>query len=431
MMCEMILRMKQITQLAVTKIGVLSVLFGTANLVFAKDIAKERGRPLLGVQRWDMYSGKGATQEQELGYLPGKQGFLKPAEWHERAPFFCRLTKDVDGVKHPENAGPLWFNYPYSMKLLQETMDQEIRYAYNADIDFFIYNGPARKLFANAWELKNNLDCHMASTIPEAKKMKFVWALYGHHTVKYTRAKVAAMMDETLDYIKMPNWQTVMDGRPLVPVLWPENFRAQLAAAKDDQKMTGREFTDYIRNRVKAAGLPNPYLVGIIVPAHSFNHAPAIQADGYDAFADYAGGYGGVVAERDRSPTYAEATKTFINTLEKQFLNRDLPFIPDCTSMQYTWPRAIDEKTYETKKQWYHYQWPKQGDLAARLTATFDFVAAHPKACEAQTVFMYSWNEHSEGGGLCPTMGKPPRYEPDTRWLDEAAGVLRGWKYPR
>ena len=47
-------------------------------------------RPLLGVQRWDMYSGKGATQAQELGYLPGGAGFLKPEGWHFRAP--CHLT---------------------------------------------------------------------------------------------------------------------------------------------------------------------------------------------------------------------------------------------------------------------------------------------------------------------------------------------------
>ncbi len=113
----------------------------------AEDIFSEKGRrPLLGVQRWDMYSGKGATQQQELGYLPGKQGFLKDPEWHERAPFFCRLTADVDWVAHPVQAGPLWFNYPFNQALLQKSMDQEIRYAYNAGIDFFIYNGPARKL---------------------------------------------------------------------------------------------------------------------------------------------------------------------------------------------------------------------------------------------------------------------------------------------
>jgi len=36
------------------------------------DAARKGSRPLLGVQRWDMYSGKGYTYEQELGYLPGK-----------------------------------------------------------------------------------------------------------------------------------------------------------------------------------------------------------------------------------------------------------------------------------------------------------------------------------------------------------------------
>ncbi|MCP4314396.1 MAG: hypothetical protein GY790_24340 [Bacteroidetes bacterium] len=69
-------------------------------------------RPLMGLQRWDMYSGEGATYRQELGYLEGAQAFLKPEQWWHRAPFFTRLTKDVDWVEHPEGAGPLWINYP-------------------------------------------------------------------------------------------------------------------------------------------------------------------------------------------------------------------------------------------------------------------------------------------------------------------------------
>jgi len=389
----------------------------------------KRRRPLLGVQRWDMYSGKGATQKQEIGYLPGKQGFLNPAKWHDRAPFFCRLTKDVDWVEHPKEAGPLWCDYPFSREYLQQAMDQEIRFAYHAGIDFFIYHGPARKLFANSWELKNNLDAHMASEIPEAKKMKFVWALYGHAAIDYTRSKVALMMDETVEYIKMANWQTVMDDRPLIPVLWPGGFKKQLAAAKGDQRMTGRDFTEYIRARVRSAGLKDPYIVGMTVPATSFKHAAELKADGYDAFMDYAGGYGGAVGKRDQAPTYAQATKRLIETWNRSFLNRELPFIPPCTSMQYPWPRALD-KNHKPVDKWYHYQWPKKGDLAARVGAAFDFVAAHPEACEAQAVVMYSWNEHSEGGGLCPTMGRPPEYEPVTTWLDEVATVLREWTYP-
>jgi len=415
--------------------GILNTFLCAVTLVVLPMMASVQAqtvkRPLLGVQRWDMYSGKGATQRQELGYLPGKQGFLKDPEWHERAPFFCRMTEDVDWVAHPAEAGPLWFNYPFSEEVLQEAMDQEIRYAYKAGIDFFIYNGPARTLFANAWELKNNLDCHMASTIPQASKMKFVWALYGHRAIHYTRSKVAAMMDETMAYIKMDNWQTVMDDRPLIIVLWPEQFRSDLETARGRERMTGREFVDYIRTRVKGAGLNNPYMVGASVPARSYEQADSLKQDGYDAFMDYAGGYGGKVAGRGKGPAYAAATAELLNTYESKFLRRGLPFIPPCTSMQYPWPRALDKQTGAPQDRWYHYQWPRQGDLAARVKAVFDFVATHPKACEAQVVTMYSWNEHSEGGGLCPTMGTPPEYQPVTQWLDEVAAALAAWQYPQ
>jgi len=414
---------------SVPLIGVVSLFaFGCVNCLSA-DVAERRGRPLIGVQRWDMYSGKGYTYEQELGYLPGKQGFLKPAEWHDRAPFFCRLTKDVDWVEHPPNAGPLWFNYPFRQELLQKSMDQEIRYAYNAGIDFFIYHGPAAKVSdPHAWHLKHNLNAHMTSKIPEAKKMKFVWALYSHKALKYTRSKVALMMDEVIEYIKMPNWQKVMDDRPLVPVLWPENFNEMLEGATGEERMTDTEFVDYIRARVRAAGLKPPYVVGM---ANSNGHRKAAlyKKWGYDAFMDYDGSYGGRVGERDRGPTYAEATDGIIAALEKHWSPTGLPYIPPFSSMQYCFPRSIDKDGNPVTRR-YHYQWPRKGDMAARIKAAFDYVAAHPKECEAQALSRYSWNEFSEGGGLCPTMGKPPEYEPVTTWLDEVAGALKAWEYP-
>lgn len=412
----------------IVSIGILSLYTGTMAIAQQEGHKPGPARPLFGVQRWDMYSGKGATQKQELGYLPGGQGFLKDPEWHDRAPFFCRLSKDVDWVKHPADAGPLWCNYPFSKEYLQKAMDREIRFAYDAGIDFFVYHGPARKLLANSWELKNNLDAHMASKIPEARKMNFTWALYGHSAINYTRRKVKRMMDETIEYIKMPNWQTVMAGRPLIPVLWPDNFNKQLQAAKGDQRMTGKEFTDYIRTRVKAASLKDPYIVGMAVPARSYQKAALWKEWGYDAFADYAGGYGGHTTERDKGPTYAQATKELSKTWTSKFCNKALPCIPPCTSMQYPWPRAIDEKTGKPKEKWHHYQWPKKGDVADRVKAALEFVAAHPKDCEAQAVIMYSWNEHSEGGGLCPTMGQPPEYKPVTIWLDGVAVALREWQ---
>ena len=47
----------------------------SASVEAAENATGKRTRPLLGVQRWDMFSGKGATQEKQLGYLPGGPGF--------------------------------------------------------------------------------------------------------------------------------------------------------------------------------------------------------------------------------------------------------------------------------------------------------------------------------------------------------------------
>ncbi len=125
-----------------------------------KEVVVVLNRPLLGVQRWDMYSGKGATQQQELGYLPGGSRYLKPVEWHYRVPFFCRRTVDVNWVQHPDGAGPLWFNSPYDRYVLSDAMNKEIDFATNAGIDFFIFNGPTLTV-SDGWGLHNNLDIYL------------------------------------------------------------------------------------------------------------------------------------------------------------------------------------------------------------------------------------------------------------------------------
>ena len=387
---------------------------------------KSRSRPLLGVQRWDMFSGKGATQQKELGYLPGGPGFLRDSQWHNRSPFFCRRTEDVEWVQHAANAGPLWFNHPFSQQLLQESMDQELRFASDAGIDFFVYHGPTRKLYPNGWELRNNFDCHITSEIPEAKNVKLTWALYGHRAIQYTRSKVATMMDEKIQYIKLPSWQTVKNGRPLIIVYHPERFRAALQDANGHESMTGDEFVGYVRMRVKAVGLKDPYIVGCMEPRDSFIHSQILKVEGYDAFMDYEGAYGGAVAKRDEAGTYAAATEEILNTCEQEYLNSELPFLPPCPSMHYRWPHAFDRKGRPIDEL-YHCQWPKEGDLAARVKAILTFVSVHPQECDAQAVIMYSWNEHSGGGGICPTMGDSPDYQPETKWLDEVAEALVEW----
>ena len=87
------------------------------------------------------------------------------------------------------------------------------------------------------------------------------------------------------------------------------------------------------------------------------------------------------------------------NVLDGLFGQPDLRVVPTLTSGANWMPRA--EKNPETFPAW---DWaePLRGDLARHLTVGLDYVAEHTARCEANTVIMYAWNEHSEGGSLCP-----------------------------
>ena len=82
--------------------------------------------------------------------------------------------------------------------------------------------------------------------------------------------------------------------------------------------MTGAEFVGYVRARVKAADLKTPYIVGCMEPRDCFMHAETLKEEGYDAFMDYEGAYGGAVAKRDEAPTYAAATEEILKTCEQE-----------------------------------------------------------------------------------------------------------------
>lgn len=370
-------------------------------------------RPLMGLQRWDMYSGEGATQKQELGYLEGAQAFLKPEQWWHRAPFFTRLTKDVDWVVHPVGAGPLWINYPYNFQFVKETMDQEIDFATDAGIDFFIFNGPALTLQSNGWGLHNNLDAYLLNTRED--KTKFVCALYGHSAMNYGRTRVDLMLDEAISYMKLPEWQSVLSGRPLIPVIFPEGFRDQLEGQEDPaERMTAAQFIQHIRDRVMAEGLRNPYIVATTVPARSYEHADEYMVDGYDAFTDYSGGYGGAMATFGNGPSFASATQSMLGVWDGEFKAKELNFIPSMSNGNYAWPRAEGDTHWIIEE-------PLPGDMKALVKSSLQYVMDNAEDCGAQVLFSYSWNEHSEGGGICPTMGASPDYIPVTAKLDEFA----------
>jgi hypothetical protein len=127
-----------------------------ASQAAAEELCKDRGRPLLGVIRWDMYTGHPyTTQKQEFG-------FLKPEQYHWRAPFFVRRTGNPDA--------PLAFNPGYSMEVYQPVMEQEIEFAASAGIDYwaFGFQGQCKKFRE---PLRDALNAYLAS--PQKNRVNF------------------------------------------------------------------------------------------------------------------------------------------------------------------------------------------------------------------------------------------------------------------
>ena len=374
-------------------------------------------RPTLGVIRWDMYTGHPfATQKQEFA-------FLKPEKFHWRAPFFVRRTGD------PER--PLEFNPENRPEVYQEAMEQEIEFAAEAGIDYwaFGYAGPGTYVRRG---LHEGLDAYLAS--PQKKKINFCVIVhcpgvakveyYEPPSVRHTEEEIDASWKEYVEDMsklaKESSYQRVLDGRPLVYLYQPrflgEGRRRELAPAERVDRCLR-----LLREQFNAAGVGNPYLAHM-VDTRKPQWEQLFEQGLVDCVTLYHHRYAG---ENLQYGTLWGHIRQSV--LEDTLKRPDLKVIPPTMSGANGMPRYTGPGGAFPKWDWTE---PAPGELAVHLTGAFDYVAAHPDKCEANTVIMYAWNEHSEGGFLCPTMGEAPDYKPVTRQIDELAEALRIWAPP-
>jgi len=72
---------------------------------------------------------------------------------------------------------------------------------------------------------------------------------------------------------------------------------------------------------------------------------------------------------------------------------------------------------------------PTAGELAAHVRTGMDFVYRNPKTCPTRSLMMYAWNEHDEGGWLCPTLD-PTTGKPDDSRARAVGEAIRSWRPP-
>ncbi|QHI68489.1 sulfatase-like hydrolase/transferase [Tichowtungia aerotolerans] len=378
-------------------------------------------RPTLGVIRWDMYSGMAATQGQELGYLPGDSGFLAPEKWNWRAPFFCRYTNDVPWIDHAANGaiGPLWFNSEQEFSMTQEATEQEIAFAgtTGAKLDYWIFGTAPASAGGNGWGLTWNLDAFLESE----RRLEINYAMMFRLDSVDDWAEFDLAVDELVWHAKQPNYQTVMGDRPIIYLIHYKDLSVTLGDPADGSTVTNlAAAAQMMRDAFSVAGLPEPYLVATAVPAHSFNAGNWIDGAGFDAGNDYRGAYGG---SPDPGTTFANMGDNIEPYWDLTRDNLSAGLIPAAPCGANSLPRDPHGL--------YNYDEPVPGDLTALMNRVMDYIVENPVECEANTFSMYSWNEHSEGGFLCPLMNTNGIYDlPDTRRLDEVGAAVNAYEPP-
>lgn len=328
--------------------------------------------PCVGAIRWDAWSGGDVTRQVERT--------LGPPRYHSRLPWFADVV-DHDTVRIGGN--------------MQAVMDQEIDFAAAAGLDYWAF-----LVYPEAISMSDALKAYLRSS--RRHRINFCLILHNSLTVSdeiwpRERGRVIALMRE-------PGYQRVLDDRPLV-------FTFGLKAG--DPSVSRR--LNELKRAAAAAGMHPYYVYMGWKPVSDYQRE---SAAGYDAVSAY--------AKAGCQLTFGELAAAVETDYWKVAAEAGVPYIPLVTTGWDKRPRKDHPVSWELTHS-YHKQdvFPATAtpaEIAAHLRRALRFVGAHPDCCAANAIIVYAWNEHDEGGWLCPTWTP---HGPDTARLDAVRDVLR------
>ena len=342
--CTQILRMVFFMKRILAAI-IACVTLSTPAFATAPNPEKRSELTTIGAIRWDAwYASPRGSPDMVIEQV---ERSLSPPEYHFRAPFFAKVAGGDIVIEE------------YTQKIF----DREMQYAIQAGIDYFAY-----VWYTDA--MKTAREFHLASQYNDQVKMSCVLedGKLGNEDIR----------QEICQLISSPGWQTVLGGRPLMYY-----FSASDAA---------RDEIAYYRQACEQMGVPEPFAVVMS------GMAEATRQTGADAISDYCV-YG------ENGVPFTELAKQAGYRWERACVPGG-QIVPAVTTGWHNGPR-VDNPVSWTKpeaKSWVEY--PALGDIAAHLTHALEWINAeeHIEYTAANTLIFYAWNEHDEGGWICPTI---------------------------
>jgi hypothetical protein len=365
---------------AITAFATTLLLAPLAALHAAEDV-----RPIVGAIRWDGWYGEGSVVNEV-------EASLSPPKYHFRLPWFSRVVGESKVSINGDS---------------QAVVEQEIAYAAQAGLNYWA--------FVHYWDELPGMSIAMNRYLAAKDKKSIRYCLV-EEGGRLDRVGVAGWR-RLVEHFRHPDYQTVLDGRPLLFLLLKT-----MRLAKPEW--------DGLKRMTIAAGLKPPYLV--FMGYHPEQDAKDMVALGFDAVSAYARGgrysmrqpsYTEQCAliRRDRwekcrslripSVTFASAGwDTRPRNERPPSWIREVPATPDPTPPTLQKP-LIDSVTAT----------PEQ--LATHVREAIEWTRANRELNPANAIIIYAWNEYDEGGWLMPTLGADGRANEDR--IQAVGAVLR------
>lgn len=334
---------------------------------------------LVGAIRWDAWHTpvKDTVHGGYGGPVKAVEYALSQKQYQTRAPFFSKLISDsvirIDGYT-------------------REIMDREINYAKAGGIDYWAF-----LLYPTGNAMSQGIELYLSSRHKEDVKFCAMANLDW-----FTR------MDTRVDgiprYIRLmkeSSYQKVLGNRPLFYLFRPDDEWVEQIGGPGK----ARQLMDSLRQEAIRENLGDPYMVVM----HYDIDVAVRMADilGADALSDYAqSGDGGL-----NGTPYRELTKV-ARSFWESCSSHGKAVIPLVMSGWNRLPRI--ERPVPWERKWQEagesldrfYALPTPGELAAHVQEACDWVEENKEACPARAILIYAWNEHDEGGWLCPTINE-------------------------
>ena len=305
----------------------------------------------IGAIRWDAWTGSDNLVGDYVNHT------LSPERYHYRIPFYG-VVQSSDSVTIDATR--------------QDIMDQEISYATYAGIDYWAF----------LWyPASSGLDQSRMLYYSSKKKSMIHYSLI----VEPQHFTVDLSIDSLISEFSDSSYMRVNSGRPLLYFFGYQGIQ--------------RDSIDTLRARSIARGFGNPYIVELRVDGN----INVLDSLNMDAFSMYASTW-----LTDGVP-YSDLASADVGQWDWMGKSNNKPVVPHVTVGWDKRPRAdyYNPDGYNDYNPDYAKSWVQKAtasQIVDHIDEAIKWSKNNPTIANAQTVLVYAWNEHDEGGWLCPTL---------------------------